>query len=47
MPTDWFSADLNAFKVGISPSSRIIVDELLNRYSLSASFGFTTVKTTA
>ncbi|KAL6580496.1 hypothetical protein OROMI_008520 [Orobanche minor] len=32
-----FSADLNAFKAGISPSSRIIVDELLDRYSLSAS----------
>ncbi|KAL6518748.1 hypothetical protein OROHE_017501 [Orobanche hederae] len=28
---------LNAFKAGISPSSRIIVDELLDRYSLSAS----------
>ncbi|KAL6580011.1 hypothetical protein OROMI_008035 [Orobanche minor] len=32
-----FSDDLNAFKAGISPSSRIIVDELLDRYSLSAS----------
>ncbi|KAL6585552.1 hypothetical protein OROMI_002196 [Orobanche minor] len=27
--------NLNAFKAGISPSSRIIVDELLDRYSLS------------
>ncbi|KAL6577362.1 hypothetical protein OROMI_011638 [Orobanche minor] len=32
-----FSDDLNAFKAGISPSSRIIVDELLDRYNLSAS----------